>query len=102
MASKVRFGIIGTGGIANAHATALKALEADAEIVSCCDVVPGKADEFANRWDIEGHYNSAKAMLDAGRLDIVCVSTPHPHHRRESSGRAIRARGSTAITTRPA
>lgn len=80
MASKVRFGVVGTGGIANAHATALKALEADAEIVSCCDVVPGKADEFATRWDIEGHYTSARAMLDAGGVDLVCVCTPHPHH----------------------
>jgi predicted dehydrogenase len=80
MASKVRFGIVGTGGIANAHATGLKALSDDAEIVACCDVVPGKADEFANRWDVEAHYSSAKTMLDAGNLDIICVCTPHPHH----------------------
>ena len=80
MASKIRFGIVGTGGIANAHATGLKALADDAEIVACCDVVPGKADEFARRWDVEGHYTSAKTMLDAAKLDVVCVCTPHPHH----------------------
>jgi UDP-N-acetyl-2-amino-2-deoxyglucuronate dehydrogenase len=80
MASKIRFGIVGTGGIANAHATGLKALESDAEIVACCDVVPGKADEFANRWGIESHYSSAQSMLDAGKVDVVCVCTPHPHH----------------------
>ena len=53
MASKIRFGIIGTGGIANAHATGLKALADDAEIVSCCDVVPGRAEDFARRWEVE-------------------------------------------------
>src|SRR6478672_1052637 len=44
MATKLRFGIVGTGGIANAHATALAALAADAEIVSCCDVDATRAD----------------------------------------------------------
>lgn len=80
MASKVRFGIIGTGGIASAHAAGLRALGDDAELVACCDVVPGKADEFASTWEIENHYESARVMLDKGGLDVVCVCTPHPHH----------------------
>src|SRR5579884_1446927 len=80
MASKVRFGIIGTGGIANAHATGLKALADDAEIVSCCDIDPARAEDFANRWEVENHFTSAKTMLDRGGLDIVCVCTPHPQH----------------------
>lgn len=80
MPSKIRFGIVGTGGIANAHATGLKALEADAEIVSCCDVVPGKAEEFAQKWEVENHFSSTKTMLDRGGIDVICVCTPHPHH----------------------
>jgi UDP-N-acetyl-2-amino-2-deoxyglucuronate dehydrogenase len=80
MASKIRFGIIGTGGIANAHATGLRALADDAEIVSCCDVMPGRAEEFAQRWEVENHFSSARTMLDRGGIDVVCVCTPHPHH----------------------
>jgi UDP-N-acetyl-2-amino-2-deoxyglucuronate dehydrogenase len=80
MSSKIRFGIIGTGGIANAHATGLEALAADAEMVSCADVLPGRAAEFAQKWGIPHHYDSARALLDAGGIDVICVCTPHPQH----------------------
>jgi predicted dehydrogenase len=80
MTSRIRFGIVGTGGIANAHATGLTALAGDAEMVSCCDVVAGKAAEFAARWGIPHVYDSARELLDAGGIDVVVVSTPHPQH----------------------
>ncbi len=80
MASKVRFGIVGTGGIANAHATGLAALAEEAEMVSCCDVLPGRAPEFAQKWNIRHHYDSARELLDAGGIDVICVCTPHPQH----------------------
>ena len=38
---KVRIGIIGTGGIANAHAEGVQSLD-DAELVAACDVIPGR------------------------------------------------------------
>jgi predicted dehydrogenase len=78
--SKIRFGIVGTGGIARHHATALKALESDAELVACADVLPGRAQEFSANYQIPHAYDSARAMLDAGGLDIICVCTPHPQH----------------------
>jgi UDP-N-acetyl-2-amino-2-deoxyglucuronate dehydrogenase len=78
--TRLRFGIVGTGGIANTHAAGLAALAADAELVACCDAVPGRAAAFAERWSIPRHFDSARAMLDAGGLDVVCVCTPHPHH----------------------
>jgi predicted dehydrogenase len=80
MPSRVRFGIIGTGGIANTHAAALAALADDAELVACCDVVPERVASFAERWGVRGQYDSARSMLDAGSLDVVCVCTPHPQH----------------------
>jgi predicted dehydrogenase len=80
MAARIRFGIVGTGGIANAHATGLAVLAEDAEMVACADVVPGKAAEFAQKWGIAHHYDSAKDLLDAGGIDVVVVSTPHPQH----------------------
>jgi predicted dehydrogenase len=80
MPSKVRFGIVGTGGIANAHAAGLAALAESAELVACCDTQPGRAAAFSTRWRVPRHYESARAMLDAGGLDVVCVCTPHPQH----------------------
>ena len=48
---KLRIGIIGTGGIAHAHARAYKNF-ADVEVVAGADIIPGKArkflDEFAD------------------------------------------------------
>lgn len=78
--SKIRFGIVGTGGIARHHAAALQALGDDAEMVACADVLLGRAQEFAANNGIPNAYDSAKAMLDAGGLDVICVSTPHPQH----------------------
>jgi predicted dehydrogenase len=78
--SKVRFGVVGTGGIANHHAAALQALGDDAELVACADVQPGRAAAFAEKWAVPNHYDSGRALLDAGGIDVVCVCTPHPQH----------------------
>src|SRR5690242_15050993 len=80
MPSRLRFGIVGTGGIANTHAAALAALADDAELVACCDIAPDKVAAFAERWGVRGQFDSTRAMLDASRLDVVCVCTPHPLH----------------------
>ncbi|MCC6627913.1 MAG: Gfo/Idh/MocA family oxidoreductase [Chloroflexi bacterium] len=77
---KVRFGVVGTGGIANHHAAGLQALADLGEIVSCADVLPGRAAAFAEKWHIPHHYDSAQALLDAGGIDVVIVCTPHPQH----------------------
>lgn len=80
MPGKVRFGIVGTGGIANTHAAGLAALSDQAELVACCDISPQRAADFASKWRIPNHYEDAKTMLDAGGLDVICVCTPHPQH----------------------
>src|SRR5207302_10916231 len=80
MTGRVRFGIVGTGGIANTHAAALAALADDAELVACCDVAPERVASFAERWGVRGQYDSARSMLDGGGLDVICVCTPHPQH----------------------
>ncbi len=45
---KIRIGIIGTGGISNAHVRAYKKME-DVEIVAGADIIPGKAREALDR-----------------------------------------------------
>ena len=78
--SRLRFGIVGTGGIARHHAAALTALAEEAEIVACADVQVGRAQQFAATYSFSGAYDSARAMLDNAALDVVCVCTPHPQH----------------------
>ncbi|HEX5414052.1 MAG TPA: Gfo/Idh/MocA family oxidoreductase [Chloroflexota bacterium] len=78
--SRLRFGIVGTGGIARHHAAALTALADEAEIVACADVQVERAREFAATYGFSGAFDSARAMLDRAALDVVCVCTPHPQH----------------------
>jgi predicted dehydrogenase len=55
-------------------------LAEDAELVACCDVDPSRTADFAERWGVRHQYTSARAMLDTGQIDVVCVCTPHPQH----------------------
>jgi UDP-N-acetyl-2-amino-2-deoxyglucuronate dehydrogenase len=82
VSGRLRFGIIGTGGIANTHAAGLMALADEAELVACCDVAPERAAAFSERWGVPHQFDSARAMLDVDHLnlDVICVCTPHPQH----------------------
>ena len=84
MASNIRIGIIGSGGIAGAHARAYKQMK-DVEIIAVQDVVPGKADEFISKWELDGAVGY-QDHLDLLKLDLdgVSVCTPNVAHHRTS------------------
>lgn len=79
---KLRFGIIGTGWIAEAHVEELKRMP-DVEIVAGADLIPGKAEKFFKRYGVEGvHlYPDHKSMIDSEDLDAVCVCTYNMTHK---------------------
>ena len=67
---KIRVGIIGTGGIAKAHALSFLA-QPDVEIVAGADLVEGKAKAFFEKLGVEAKcYNSHKEMLDDESLEL--------------------------------
>lgn len=70
--------IIGTGGIARAHAEGLRA--AGFPIAACADVVAGRAAAFAERYEIPNAYDSVDALFGHQRPDIVAITTPPPAH----------------------
>ena len=80
---KLRIGIIGTGWIADAHIANYKKMP-DVEIVAGADLVPGKAEAFFKKHEIEGAkcYLSHKEMLDdeSLKLDGVSVCTYNMTH----------------------
>ena len=79
---KVKIAIIGTGWIAESHIASYKKME-DVEIVALADLVPGKAEEFAKKFEIENCriYNSDKELLDNEReLDGVSICTYNCQH----------------------
>lgn len=78
---KLKVGIIGTGWIADAHIREYK-LMPDVEIVAGADLVPGKAEAFFKKWEVEGVrcYPDHKSMLDAEELDAVSICTYNMTH----------------------
>ncbi len=78
---KLRVGIIGCGWIAEAHVIHYKEMP-DVEIVALADLVDGKAEAFAKKFEIENAkcYPDHKSMLDAEKLDAVSVCTYNGTH----------------------
>ncbi len=81
---KLRIGFIGCGWIAGSHMKALLK-QPDVEIVAACDLVPGKAKAFCEKYGVEGvktDYASHKEMLDdeSLQLDAVTVCTYNRQH----------------------
>ena len=72
---KIRIGIIGTGWIAESHIHALKQMQ-DVDVVALADIVPGKAETFAKKFDINGArcYLSDEELIAAEKDNLDCVS----------------------------
>ena len=81
-ASRPRFrvGIIGTGGIAHAHAHAIRELGGRAELVAVADVDPVRAREFAETFGAAVAYADAEELLAREQLDLVHICTPPQTH----------------------
>ena len=79
---KVKIAIIGTGWIAESHAHALKRME-DVEIVALADLVPGKAEAFAKKFELEGarcYLSDAELIANEKDLDAVSICTYNTQH----------------------
>lgn len=81
MTTPLKIGIIGTGGIARAHARSYKQLS-DVEIVAVCDVIPGRAKAFAEAEGFPGAraYEDHRQMLEKESLDGVSICSPNNSH----------------------
>ena len=81
---KLRIGFIGCGWIAESHIKSFKK-QPDVEIVAGCDLVPGKAKAFFEKFEVEGvktDYKDHKEMLDdeSLQLDAVTICTYNRQH----------------------
>ena len=80
--SRVRYGIVGLGGMGRQHATYLNACTiTGAELTAVSDTAPG-AHEWAQQHlaPTVAFYDSYTSMLDSGHVDAVIVATPHYFH----------------------
>ncbi|WP_018212292.1 Gfo/Idh/MocA family protein [Desulfitobacterium hafniense] len=78
MEKKMRFAIIGCGRIAPKHAESIVAL-AEAELVAVCDIVPERAQAFADKYGAKP-YTSYEEMLAKEEIDVVTIATESDLH----------------------
>jgi predicted dehydrogenase len=102
----VRWGIIGTGGIAGRFAQDLELLP-DARLVAVGSRTQEGADAFAQTWDIPNRHPSYADLVADPEVDAVYVSTPHPMHRDDAllaveAGKAVLVEKSFTINAHQA
>jgi predicted dehydrogenase len=79
MTKSLRWGVIGTGGIAAAFTEDLD-LTGSGGVVAVGSRKLETADEFADRFAIPGRHSSYESLVEDPTVDAVYVATPHPMH----------------------
>jgi predicted dehydrogenase len=74
---KLKIGIVGTGGMANAHADNFKKMRG-VELTSCLDIVPGRAQAFAQKHGVKRAAENLEQLFD--EVDAVALVTPDSAH----------------------
>ena len=96
--SSIRWGVIGTGGIASAFVADLRLLP-DAEIVAVGSRQAPSAEAFAREHDVPKAHPSYAELVADEDVDVVYVSTIHPSHH-DAAELAIEA-GKAVLVEKP-
>ena len=80
----IKVGIVGLGGVAQAHLQAFDLLAAEnndkLKLVAVCDVRQQAVDEIVQRYNIAG-FTDYQSLIDNSDVDLVMVLTPASTHR---------------------
>jgi predicted dehydrogenase len=71
----LRWGVVGTGGIANSMAGVIKRADAS-EIGAVSSRRMATADAFGDRHDVKNRFDSWQEMIDSDHVDAIYVATP--------------------------
>ncbi|TDQ42060.1 Gfo/Idh/MocA family protein [Aureibacillus halotolerans] len=78
---KLRVGIVGSGGIAQAaHIPNYQKLEDDVVLAAVSDVAIERAEEVKEKFGFEEAYSDYEEMFAKANLDVVSVCTPNKFH----------------------
>ena len=77
---KIRWGIVGPGGIANKFAKAIKNVDC-AELVAVASRSEQSGKAFAEKYDITNIFCGYESMAKSDAVDAVYIATPHPFHK---------------------
>ncbi len=76
--SRVRFGIVGVGGMGSGHARNLPHIE-EVDFTAVCDVAPAALAAATDAFGVPG-FSNHRDLLDSGLVDAIIVATPHYFH----------------------
>jgi predicted dehydrogenase len=96
--SAVRWGILGTGGIASAFVSDLRLTESGVPS-AVGSRSQSSADRFADEFGIERRHSGYESLVADPEVDVVYVATPHPMHR-DNAILALRA-GKPVLVEKP-
>jgi predicted dehydrogenase len=94
----LRWGILGTGGIAHAFAEDLRLTDSGV-VAAVGSRSQDSADRFGEEFGIEARHPSYEALVADPAVDVIYVATPHPSHR-ENAILALRA-GKPVLVEKP-
>jgi predicted dehydrogenase len=98
MPTTLRCAIVGTGAIANAHATAIAAYPR-AQLVAVTDLSRDAASAFAERYGAPAVYDDLDELLAGEKPDVVHVCTPPSAH--PAQALAAFAAGAHVVVEKP-
>jgi len=75
---KVRFGIVGTGGMGQGHCSKMQDLD-EVKLTCVCDIDEDKVKGVGKQYGVP-HFLKHKDLLESGLADAVIVATPHYFH----------------------
>ncbi|MGC9358982.1 MAG: Gfo/Idh/MocA family protein [Anaerolineae bacterium] len=75
---RVRFGIVGTGGMGTGHAHSLQEMP-EGYLTAVCDIVPAVAESVGKEFDVP-YCTAYQELIDRSDVDVVVVATPHYFH----------------------
>jgi len=76
--AKIRFGVVGCGGMGNAHLAYLPKMSS-VKVTALCDVIEERAVKAAEQYGGTA-FTDHRKMLDSGAVDAIIIATPHYDH----------------------
>lgn len=75
---KVRFGVIGVGGMGSGHCAQLPKIP-ETSLAAVCDTSPDALNSATSKYGVPG-FATHEQLLDSGLVDAVIIATPHYFH----------------------
>jgi predicted dehydrogenase len=75
---RVRFGIIGLGGMGSHHARYINSVDG-AQLTAICDIEPAAVEKAGRGLEV-ARYGRYQDLINSGKVDAVLIATPHYQH----------------------